>query len=166
MHLPAYKNEKAIDIIQAHGIVNFDREQKLIEQLLEKAWIRRGLYPGLSMVLEYVMDSEEWNSAPLLQKIKANIPETEDLCENTFKLLLDDKVPSYLKDFADDVCQLQINFTQHTSLKDLLKKLSLFSLNKQQLHNIITLNPSSFSRRYHNRRNGEKPLRALRRVQV
>ena len=81
------KMRKAIDIIQAHGIVNFDREQKLIEQLLEKAWIRRGLYPGLSMVLEYVMDNEEWNSAPLLQKIKANIPETEDLCENTFKLL-------------------------------------------------------------------------------
>ena len=140
------KMRKAIDIIQAHGIVNFDREQKLIDQLLERAWIRRGLYPGLSMVLEYVMDNEEWNSALLLQKIKANISGTDDLCENMFKLLLDDKVPVYLKDFADDVCQLQINFIQHTSLNDLLKKLSLFSLTKQQLHNIITLNPSSFSR--------------------
>lgn len=138
------KMRKAIDIIQAHGIVNFDREQKLVEELLQKAWIRRGLYPSLPAILEYVMDDEKWKAEPLIQTIKANTPGT-DLCENTFKLLLGE-VPPYLKDFADDVCQLQINYTQHTSLNELLKKLSLFSLKKQQLHNIVTRNQSSFSR--------------------
>jgi len=140
------KMRKAIDIIQAHGIVNFDKQQKLIEQLLEKAWKRRGLYPSLPLVLEYIMDNEEWKSEPFLQMIKASLQSGEDLCEKTFQLLKGDSVPAYMRDFTDEVCQLQINYTQHTAINDLLKKLTLFSLKKQQIHNIITLNKQSFSR--------------------
>ncbi len=140
------KLRKAIDIIQAHGIVNFDKQQKLIAQLLEKAWKQRGLYPGLPLVLEYIMDNEEWKSEQFIQAITRSIQSGEDVCEKTFQLIASDCVPVFMKDLANEVCQLQINYTQHTAIKDLLKKLTLFSFKKKQIHNVITLNKQSFSR--------------------
>lgn len=143
------KLRKAIDIIQAHKIVDFSRQQKLVNQLLERVWIRRGLYPGLQNVLEYIMDDETWEGKPLIQKLRANTsPEKEDLCEKTFSLLLDSKqkVPPYLKEFEHDINQLRRNLSQHTAIIDLLKKFSLFLFKKEQLDNIIRRNKDSFSR--------------------
>jgi hypothetical protein len=145
------KLRKAIDIIQAHKIVDFSKQQKLVNQLLERAWIRRGLYPGLENILEYIMDDETgaWKAKPLIQQLKAHTPpEKEDLCDKTFSLLLDlkQKVPSYLKAFEHDINQLRRNIRQHTAIIDLLKKLSLFIFKKEQLENIILRNEDSFAR--------------------
>jgi len=139
------KLRKAIDIIQEHGIVDFSREQQLINQLLENAWKRRGLYPGLSPVLEYIMDDESMKAEPLIKKLRACMSPTEDLCEKTFSLLLNGKVPESLKEFEDEICQLQRNLSQHTAIINLLKKLSLFSFKNKQLKNIIARNKESFA---------------------
>jgi hypothetical protein len=145
------KLRKAIDIIQAHKIVDFGKEQKLVNQLLERAWIRRGLYPGLEKILEYIMDDETgtWKAKPLIQQLRSKTPpEKGDLCEKTFSLLLDPKqpIPAYLKAFGHDINQLRKNIRQHTAAVDLLKKLSLFLLKKKQLDNIIGKNRDSFAR--------------------
>jgi ATP-dependent exoDNAse (exonuclease V) alpha subunit len=140
------KLRKSIDVIQEHGIVDFSREQKLINQLLERAWKRRGLYPGLSTILEYTMEDDSWKAESLVGKLQANTSSSEDLCKKTFSLLLHNKVPKYLKELEDEVRELQKNFSQHTSIMDLLKKLSLFSLKKKQIDNIITRNKESFAR--------------------
>jgi exodeoxyribonuclease V alpha subunit len=144
------KLRKAIDTIQAHKIVDFSKQQKLVNQLLEKAWMRRGLYPGLEKILEYIMDddTETWKAKPLVQQLRANTPpEKEDLCEKTFALLLDQKqsIPTFLMAFTRDINQLRRNIRQHTATVDLLKKLSLFLLKKKQLDNIIGKNQDSFA---------------------
>jgi len=142
------KLKKAFDIVQEHGIVNVEREQDLIDQLLKRIWIRRGLYPGLANVLEFVMDDEAWNGIQFVNRLHALIPPGSDVCEEIFSLLTDDakRMPKNLKELDADIERLRTNFSQHTSIEDLLRKLSLFSLKKRQFRNIILQNADSFAR--------------------
>lgn len=142
------KLRKSIDIIQQHGIVNFSREQKLVNQLLKKAWKRRGLYPGLSNVLDLVLEDEPGTGERIVERIRGNLAPDEDLCEKTFSLLLNQKqkVPKYLQEFDTEIYHLRRNISQHTAILDLLKKLSLFLLKIRQIENIVQEDEDSFGR--------------------
>ena len=141
------KLRKAIDIVQEHGIVNFDREQKLVSQLLEKAWKRRGLYPGLPNVLNLILEDDSGKGEQIVRQLQTNLRPDEDLCEKTFAILQGKgrKPPLYLEEFGDELHELRKNLVQHTAIINLLKKLSLFSLKRGQLKNIAFQNRDSFA---------------------
>jgi exodeoxyribonuclease V alpha subunit len=142
------KIRKAVDRIQEHGIVDFAKQQKLVNELLEKAWKRRGLYPGLGTILDFVLEEGEKVGSQIVQLIAANCKVGEDLCEKTFDIVskISDPVPVYLKEHGDAVLKIRKNFTQHTSQSELLKKLSLFLIRPKQLRNIILQDKTAFSK--------------------
>ncbi|MDH5686344.1 MAG: ATP-dependent RecD-like DNA helicase [Candidatus Bathyarchaeota archaeon] len=142
------KLRKAIDVIQEHGIVDFSREQKLVNRLLEESWRRRGLYPGLSNILTVILEDDSERAEQIVERMRANLSPEQDLCEEVFSMLSDREyeIPKYLQELDTAIFRLRKNLVQHTAIIDLLKKLSLFLLKKEQLRNIIRRQASSFSR--------------------
>lgn len=142
------KLRKVADVIQAHGIVNFDRERELITQLLEKAWKRRGLYPGLPDLVDYLLQDYSGKGELIVQKLLGDKNSKENLCERVFSLVSDSskELPACLSEFEDEFYELRRNWVQHSSSADLLKKLSLFGFKKKQLDNIVQRNKESFTK--------------------
>jgi len=141
-----YRIKKAIDLVQKHGIVNFSREEKIIEKLINKAWKNRGLYPSLPRIIDIIADvtQDEKLGQELLSKVQKNISRKQDLLEIVFNQLLNQEasIPAYLSSFRSRIKELRINISDYRSAKiDLLKKLSLFSLTRQQLKRIIDGHP-------------------------
>ncbi len=136
-----YKLRKAIKIVQKHGIVNFDREEVVIERLLETAWKNRGLYPSLGRIVELLADQdspEQGQGDELVSTIREHLSDSENLLEAVFELLRNSgRVPKYLASFSELVEAARKGLRTHSSLEGLLRKLSLFSLTKFQIQRIV-----------------------------
>jgi len=142
------KLKRAVDIIQEHGIIDFSREQDIMQQLLDKAWKRRDLYPGLSAVLNFILEEDSEETTGFVKALQDSRSSDEDLCEKTFSLVLDKsvKIPPYLKTYEFYILALRKNITQHSSIIGLLKKLTLFTIKQKQIKNIVLQNKTSFPR--------------------
>jgi ATP-dependent exoDNAse (exonuclease V) alpha subunit len=137
---------KAADAVEAHDIVDFSREKKIIEQLLEKAWKRRGLYPGLPSVIDYMLGTDEQKGKIIAQKL-LSIGGSVDPCESLFSIISNysDKLPPSLAQFEDEFADLRGNWVQYAPISNLLKKLCLFNLKSEQVYNIVRRNKDSFT---------------------
>jgi exodeoxyribonuclease V alpha subunit len=136
-----YKLQKALSIIKEHGIVNVNREEKLIENYLRKAWRRRGLYPALGKVLDLVANPEsdyEGEGDKLVSFLRRQLPPGNDLMEEVFKIVKEPKpIPPRLRKFSKTINAARVYLRDHPHIEDVLKKLSLFSLTKFQLRRIV-----------------------------
>jgi len=136
-----YKLRKSIEIVQEHGIVNFDREEEVIKRLLKRAWAHRGLYPSLGRIVELLADPdspEQGEGDKLVSTIQKHLSASENLLEAVFALLRNSGgVPEYLGSFSGLVKDARKGLRTHSSLEGLLRKLSLFSLTKFQLQRIV-----------------------------
>jgi len=142
------KLRKVADQIQNDGIVDFKRETQLINQLLEKAWNRRGLYPSLPVIIDHILDDDSGKGEFIVRRLKADKSSKEDLCERVFSIFSkSEPAPVCLAEFEEEVNELRRNWVQHSASLDLLKKLSLFNLKRKQLDNIILGDEDSFTKK-------------------
>lgn len=139
-----YKLRKSIKIVQKHGIVKLDREEKLIDKYIEDVWKMRGLYPALGSVVDLLVDlaesgsAQEKNGNELVAIIRKSIPENTDLLTYILSLLsVKAAIPEKLHDFKKTIKKARLGLRDHTSLLEVLKKLSLFSLTEFQLRRIL-----------------------------
>lgn len=140
--------EKIKDILKERKTnIDFDCEKNIekIEKFLEKTWKQRGIYPGLSKILDFLNNPNEScdNSEMAEIIIKKLKPKNhkKDILNHIFDILegkekfflLSKKEESYIE-------KCKRNFSQYGSdpnLKELFKKLSLFNLTRFQIKRII-----------------------------
>lgn len=143
------KLKRSIDIINSdtHGIIDFTREQELIDSLLRRAWMRRGLYPGLANVLNVILGDNDSNGGELTKAARERAGPI-DLCDYLFDLIINPSkpLPLGLENYATEISELRKNANQYSASINLLKKLALFSLKRKQIENIIQQDPESFSK--------------------
>lgn len=136
-----YKLKKAIKIVQEDGFVDFSKEEKLIENFLKKAWANRGLYPSLGIVLDVIGGFEGESlgkGAEIVETIKRNLKKGEDLLDVTFKMLESSKFPVYLRSLSRWVNEIRKNLKEYQGGdRELLKKISLFTLTHRQIERIL-----------------------------
>lgn len=136
-----YKLKKAIKIVQEDDLVDFSRKEKLIEKFLKKAWANRGLYPSLGRVLDIIGGFEGetlGKGTEIVEAIKRNLKNGEDLLDVTFKILKSSKIPVYLNSLSGWVNEIRKNLKDHQKDNlELLKKLSLFTLTHRQIKRIL-----------------------------
>jgi hypothetical protein len=138
-----YKLKKSISIINEQGITSCEKEGYIIEHLLEKAWHHRGLYPSLSKIIKIITEDEYFGNN-LISRIASNLVHGENLLDKIFEVLFGiAEIPVYLYDFKDKIKFIRIHRRTLSRKKELLKKLSLFSLSESQIKRIVNL-PTAF----------------------
>lgn len=147
-----YKIRKSLKVISdEHGFVKIDREKVIIEQLIQKSWERRGLYPSLSRILDIIAEVEDDDQSigdAIISKLKEKFGEDPNQLEVIFSLLTDkdQEIPAFLEDVSSEIETLQNNIADHLGEIDLLKKLSLFELTNYQLKRIINQTDEPFKK--------------------
>jgi len=134
-----YKIRKSIKKAQEHNqqVLRTDlkEEEKRINQLIEKVWRKRGVYPSLPFVLNnFVQDIEVARPiANLLQTILSN---KYDLVQ-FFNDVLNENIPEALSDYEDELLEISSNriFKKHHLS---FAKLCLFVLTENQIDKIIS----------------------------
>jgi len=140
-----YKLKKSISIMQDQGIIDTDleREGKVIEELLKKAWSKRSLYPGLGNIVELLADPEAEPTGDgdrLVARLKSSGSSNKNILSAVFQLLeKDEPISPELEDFSSLIAEASAGLRSHVTLVPLLRKLSLFSLSKTQLRRITFL---------------------------
>jgi hypothetical protein len=147
-----YKIKKSINIVQKHKLCDVSRQKRIIDELIQKCWEKRGLYPSLGTIIDIVSkipENHESIGAKIISAIQKHENKKVDLLEFVFEKIFneDAKIPEYLEDFNEQILKarkrMKIVFPRKVAL---LKKLSLFQLTRFQLENIIDLEPSSFKK--------------------
>lgn len=133
-----YKLRKSIKKAQEHNqqVVKSDLkdEELRINNLIEKIWTKRGIYPSLTFVLNnFIQDIDLANE--MANAIKPLLSTKSDL-NDFFIKLLDEEIPDALIEFEDELLELRSNriFKKHFTS---LAKLSLFLLTEHQVERII-----------------------------
>ena len=137
------KLRKSLLKIGEHDVIpdtsKVDLQQERVERLLQKAWEKRGLYPGLGSVLDVLREVEEDDYGvgnEIVRTIKDN-SDSENAVDVVFSILTGEiDIPKYLKDYDNDLNEIIVNASDDYDI-DLLKKLSLFSLTPTQICNIL-----------------------------
>ena len=138
-----YKLKKSISIMEEHGVpgVSVEREKEVVEDLLKKAWTKRSPHPGLGMIVELLADAEAdptGEGDKLIAALKSTGGSNVNILNEVVGLLQENKPPkSELKAFIGLISEARANLKSHMTLLPLLRKLSLFSLTKTQLHRIV-----------------------------
>lgn len=134
-----YKLRKSIKKAQEHNqqVLKSDlkKEEKRINNLIEKVWKKRGIYPSLPFILNnFFQDMELTKSISVA--IQPLLNNKYDLSQ-FFKDILEEDIPKALKEFEDELLELCTNriFKKHYLS---LAKLSLFSLAENQVEKIIS----------------------------
>lgn len=146
-----YKLKKSISIIQGHGLVDLDREEAVIEELLKMAWKKRALHPSLGVIVELLADAEAdltGQGDKLVDRLRSLGEPSRDMLLEIVNLLQDKKpARSELSEFNGLVSEARAGLKSHATLLPLLKKLSLFSLTKTQMKRIVF--PGDLDEDYH-----------------
>jgi exodeoxyribonuclease V alpha subunit len=139
-----YKLRRAFKAVERHGIVNPGNAVARIEAHIERLWDRRGLYPGLGVVVGQLArladgdtDFESEDSEELVAAIRATHPKKEDLLDTVFALLNNRATPASLADHKKVLRRARRGLSDYGHLEPLLRKLSLFSLTGRQVGRII-----------------------------
>ena len=135
------KLRKSVEVIEKHGIVKLGEEFAIIDRLLEMAWKGRGLYPSLGALIDIVA-GEEGVGQKIVSKLKFNNNSEIDLAEKSFNIIFGkEEIPDYMSDLKLQIQKIRrdARFTYQRRI-NLLKKLSLFLLPKNQLKRIISPN--------------------------
>jgi hypothetical protein len=136
-----YKLKKSVSIVLDHGLVRFDQEEKVLEDLLTTAWNNRALYPGVGTALELLADPEAEPTGrgdDLVSSLKVAGTNPKDILQAVVDLLRSNKpIPTELSAFSSLISEARIGLKSHSTLLPLLTKLSLFSLTKAQLRRIV-----------------------------
>ena len=133
------KIKKASDKVKEHGLVDFSNESKIIDDQLEKAWKRRGLYPGLGKLLDFI-GSNKVNGEKILTMARKRVGREAEVLEYVFNLITNReiKIPAELVGYENQIALLRREIRQYTALLPLLRKLSLFDLKPEQLRDVLT----------------------------
>ncbi len=136
-----YKLRKSLKKIQEYGdkIADVSVPLKRIENYLAEAWQKRGLFPGLEAVVDFLADPESDEPEDGKDLVRHVRSQSDDgLLEKIFSLLTDNKpVPPDLSRFNQFILKTRRRARNRTALLSVLKKLSLFHLNKYQLRRIL-----------------------------
>ncbi len=140
-----YKLKRALARAQEHGIADVDVMLLRIEDYIADAWADRGLYPGLGSVLNVLADLAEGEyqiegsrGAALAAALRASLGEGEDLLDAAVALLeTKDPVPPALVAHKGTLRDARAGYRDNTSLKPLLRKLTLFTLTPRQVGRIL-----------------------------
>jgi len=140
-----------LKIIGEHGLVDVEREQKIIEKLIKMSWERRGIYPSLGTVLDIIVDNspeDESIGRKIVEKVVEENGNDPSNIDSVFHLLEDSttKIPGYLKEFSSEIKDMQQNLKRYVTKIDLLKKLSLFTLTRHQLERIVFQKDNPFKK--------------------
>lgn len=139
--------QKSFSKIKEHAIMPKDwiqKQQETVEQLLERSWKMRGLYPGLGNVLDVISGNTHHfgKGDDIVELIQRNA-KNKNVLEETFSLISNQSnIPEYLTEHAGMFTEIQANFQKEK--ETLLKKLSLFSFTQGQISNIQNKNKESF----------------------
>lgn len=134
------KLRKSLDKIKEHEILDtakVDAQQERVERLLQGAWQKRGIYPGLGSVLDVVgeVENEDYGIGDEIVGLIRSNSSSEDVLDAVFSILSDvSDVPDYLEKYFI-LKDMKYNVADYNL--DLLKKLSLFSLTQTQISNIL-----------------------------
>lgn len=133
--------KKSLSKIKEHGIVSdaskIDMQQQRVEHLLQMAWEKRGVYPGLGNVIDVVSEvkEEDYVGHEIVRLVKTKSG-SDDILDKIFSILLGTTdIPDYLKEYRI-LGDIKINIAEDYNI-DLLKKLSLFSLTTTQIKYIL-----------------------------
>ena len=151
------KLKKVARRINEHGIVNFSNEEKIIDDVLKGAWRRRGRYPGIGKILDYII-TKNGTGNEIVKTLSENNVDDANILSFTFDIILKNSmaIPSYLQAFSQDIKNLRRNIVQFTSVLPLMKKLSLFDFKVGQLEDILA-KKSHFKRRPENKEIVDNP---------
>lgn len=137
-----YKVRKAILKIQDHNQIviktDYKAEQEKIEKLIKGVWAKRGIYPALSHILNYLLENKE-SADELAKVIEFNASNDQDL-QKIFDLILAEDFPVYLMPFEDALLDLAES-QQFKKYHKAFSKLSLFILTEHQVYKIIQDKP-------------------------
>ena len=133
------KLRKSLAKVKEHGILpdtyKIDAQSEQVDNLLRKAWQKRGIYPGLGNVLDVIGDVDENGVGDeIVSLIKSNSG-SKDVLGIVFSILSGKSdIPDYLKKYSD---LKEMIYNPNDYDFELLKKLSLFSLTSTQISSIL-----------------------------
>ena len=140
-----YKLKRALSRAQAHGIADVDADLALIDHYIADCWADRGLYPGLGSVMNALADLAEGEvqvegrrGEQLVEVVRAQLPQGDDLLDATFALIgSKDTPPDALGSHKSTLRDARAGLRDHRSLEALLRTLSLFTLTPRQVGRIL-----------------------------
>jgi ATP-dependent exoDNAse (exonuclease V) alpha subunit len=137
-----YKIRKAILKVQDHNQVvvktDYKAEQEKIEKLIRGVWEKRGIYPALPHVLNYLIEDKK-KADELAKVIQFNATNDNDLQKILDSIFAED-FPGYLMPFEDTLLDLAES-QQFKKYHKSFSKLSLFILTEHQVNKIIKDKP-------------------------
>lgn len=134
-----YKLRKSIKKAQEHNhqVLKSDltEEENRINDLIEKVWKKRGVYPSLFLVLHYFYQDIELAKS-IASAIVTLLNTKYDLIQ-FFKDVLDENISKELNEYEEDLLELSTNriFKKHHLA---FAKLSLFVMTENQIDKIIS----------------------------
>jgi exodeoxyribonuclease V alpha subunit len=134
-----YKLRKSIKKAQEHNqqVLKSDLkvEERRINNLIEKVWKKRGVYPSLPLVLNNIVQDLEV-AKEMANEVLPLLSNKYDLIQ-FFKDVLDEKIPDELDNYEDELLEISSNriFRKHFLS---FAKLSLFVLTENQVEKIIS----------------------------
>ena len=134
------KLKKSLYKVSTHDILDtakIDAQQKRVEHLLQRAWKKRGIYPGLGNVLDVIgeVEKEDYGVGNEIVNLLRDNSGSADILDVVFSILSGaSSIPDYLKKYY--ILKDMMIYIRDYDV-DLLKKLSLFSLTATQISNIL-----------------------------
>lgn len=141
-----YKMRRAFESAQGHGIVNCERETTRIDDYIGEIWQKRGLYPGLASIFSFLSDlsadrdsdSDNREGRLIVEALRKTIVPGDDLCERFFHLLNEkSELSPTLAPLRVHIRKARQALNDHSTLTEVLRKLSLFSLTPFQIQRIL-----------------------------
>lgn len=144
-----YKLRKSLKIVHEHGIAKAVGQSERIEGHIADLWRKRGLYPGLPVIIAVLADLSDGavsedpvrdltDAAEFVSKIRTDLPESKDLLAEVFGLLGSTAtLPPRAAAHRALIGKARRGLKDNRRLAGALMKLSLFALTYRQVGRIL-----------------------------